>query len=163
MKLNLGCGRKQFHKEGWVNVDANLACEPDVFLNVAEIDIVWPWKDNSVTQAIADNLIEHFGWGPHGEDLLMWFMNEAHRVIKPTGTLWIRVPDFERWPWGAIRDPTHRRYFVGGSFDYWDGGHQTWKNYGQFYGYKPWEMLAKVEAFAPHGHAFLDVTQRPIK
>ena len=153
VKLLLGAGKDR--KDDWLTVDKLTHLKPDVAWDLTRAP--WPWEKNSVERAEADNLIEHVGWGPDGEDLLMVFMNEAHRVIQPGGALWIRVPDFKYWPGGALKDPTHRRYFISNSFDYWNGEHQTYKVYGSSYGYKPWSI--KIES----DKRFLTVTQRPIK
>ncbi len=158
MKINLGSGHAR--REGWINVDRLACVNPDVICDITKTP--WPWEDSTVERIDADNLFEHIGWGRDGEDLLMLAMNEAHRIIQPGGVLWFRVPDFERWPVGALRDPTHRRYFVKGSMDYWIHGHQTYTNYGRFYGYKPWSVDVKI--YVPSkGRTFLDVTQVPVK
>lgn len=161
-KLNLGCGIKKFHLAGWVNIDNNPACDPDFRFDVS----VAPWprvETNSVIEIKADNLLEHIGWGPLGEDLLAAFMNEAHRVLLPDGKLWFKVPDVELWPYGAFRDPTHRRFFTAGSPDYWNGNHHTHQNYGKSYGYLPW-VIHRIERVAtPSKQHFLEVTQSPMK
>ncbi len=158
MKLNLGSGHAK--REGWVNVDRLSCVNPDVMLDITKAP--WPWEDSCVERIDADNLFEHIGWGPGGEDLLMLTMNQAHRILMPGGILWFRVPDFRRWPVGALRDPTHRRYFVTESMDYWMDGHQTHKNYGKSYGYKPWKIQVKL--YRPNAErTFLDVTQIPVK
>jgi len=160
-RLNLGCGYPKFHKKGWINVDFNSACKPDALLNVATEP--WPWRDSTIDEASCDNLVEHIGWGPNGEDLLMHFMNECHRVLKPDGKLWWRSPDAERWFWGAARDPTHKRFIVAGVADYWNTDHQTHRNYGKAYGYKPWNIIS-VDVVKPRpDQSFLDFTQRPHK
>jgi len=153
MKLLLGAGRD--HRDGWVSVDQMAGVKPDVTWNLTIAP--WPWQDNSVDRAEADNLLEHVGWGQDGEDLLMTFMNEAHRVLRPEGILLIRVPDFKNWPEGALKDPTHRRYFVPATFNYWDIEHPTYKNYGSSYGYKPWRVKVETD------RRFLTATQRPHK
>ena len=141
MKLLLGAGKDR--RDGWISVDKLASLKPDVTWDLTIAP--WPWQDESVEYAEADNLAEHIGWGPNGEDLLMVFMNEAHRVIMPGGQLLIRVPDFRYWLDGAVKDPTHRRYFVSSSFDYWKADHQTYKNYGSFYGYKPWNVNIETD------------------
>jgi len=154
MNLHLGSGYQ--YRVGWVNVDKLSSVKSDVQHDLTRAP--WPWPDSSIDRAEADNLVEHIGWSAENEDLLMVFMNQAHRVLKPGGQLWIRVPDFEHWPVGALRDPTHRRYFVAGSFDYWMADHVTYKNYGSKYGYLPWKIQI-VRSM----QRFLDVTQTPVK
>ncbi len=158
MKINLGSGN--LRREGWVNVDRLACVNPDIVCDITKMP--WPWDESVAERIDADNLLEHVGWGSDGEDLLMVVMNEAHRILIPGGVMWFRVPDFERWPVGALRDPTHRRYFVKGSMDYWTADHPTHHNYGKFYGYKPWGV--RVKLYTPGaGRSFLDVTQIPIK
>jgi len=166
MKLNWGCGVKKFHMEGWVNLDNRQSCMPDVLWDITDT----PWcidgrkiRENSVAAIRADNLLEHIGWGNDGKDILMHVLNEAHRVMRVGGVFWIRVPDAVRWPWGAFRDPTHRRYFCDGSFDYWDGNHFTYKNYGRSYGYKPWRVGPRRSVKQGKDAFFLEVEMFPIK
>jgi len=152
--LLLGAGKNR--RNGWISVDKLASLKPDVVCDLTMAP--WPWADNSVERAEADNLVEHIGWGPGSEDLLMVFMNEAHRVIQPGGVLWVRTPDFKHWPEGALKDPTHRRWFVTGSFDYWKAENMTYKVYGSSYGYKPWN-ISSIET----DRRFLTVTQTPCK
>lgn len=153
MNLLLGSGRDK--RDGWISVDKLATSEPHIVCDLTKAP--WPWGNNTVDRAEADNLLEHIGWGPDGDDLLMVFMNEAHRVIKPGGVFLIRVPDFQYWPEGAMKDPTHRRYFVSGSFNYWQADHRTWKEYGSAYGYKPWRIDLRTD------RRFLTANQQPIK
>ena len=161
LKLNLGCGLPKSHKPGWVNVDSNPVCRPDILLDIATGR--WPWANNSVGEAVMDNLAEHIGWDGLGRDLLCHALNEAHRVLSPLGVMFIRVPDAQAWFYGAVRDPTHRRLFVPGSFDYWNYAHQTHKNYGRGYGYLPWHILSCTSVKAVGDQVFIEARQSPIK
>lgn len=77
--LNIGCG--SIRLDGWIGVDAY--GEPDVKhdLNVTP----WPFKDNSVDKILAAHVFEHLDnwWGA--------FL-ECVRILKPLGTLEVRVP-----------------------------------------------------------------------
>lgn len=165
IQINLGCGMKQFHKPGYVNVDMRHNCQPDVQHDITISP--WPFDTNSAVLIEADNILEHIGYGTRGEDLLCTVLNEAHRVLVSDplnpGRLWFRVPDFLSWPYGAIRDPTHRRFFCAGSVDYWDQSHQTHRNYGASYGYKPWIILNKKIVPGNGDQRFLEVVQAPAK
>lgn len=159
IRLNLGCGRQKL--PDWINCDNNPLVKPDELFNLL---LYWPFADNTVDRMRADNIFEHIGWGPSNEDQLMAVMNEAHRVLKPGGVLWWKSPDAEKWPKGALRDPTHRRGIVDTSADYWNHSHQTYRNYGKFYGYKPWTIKVK-RTYGPKGteQVFLEFTQKPVK
>lgn len=84
-------------------------------LPVAGIDVVtdlnneWPFKDNTYESIIAIHLIEHLN------DLLH-FMSEAHRVLKPGGTLYIETPIAGEDPDLEFADPTHIRCYRPHSF-----------------------------------------------
>jgi hypothetical protein len=174
MKLNLGCGFDKL--DGWVNVDNNWKVNPDKYLDVTHVP--WQFTDaasgpeqeivspDSVQYIRADNLFEHLA--THPQDELMIVLNECWNVLKRGGELWMRVPDFTRWPEGALRDPTHCRFFVETSFDYWDFQSETWKQYGSQYGYLPWKIIGKKifenPTWKPGLKAFFwDVTMEPYK
>ena len=176
MKINWGCGVQRFHMNGWVNADIKEACQPDWLQDITYIKWIGPppnrgyTKDNSVSHMRADNLLEHIGWGdPHGTlrdlnlDMLMVVLNEAHRVMKPDGQFWIRVPCVLNWSWGAFRDPDHKRFFCEGTFDYWKNGHQTYLNYGKSYGYLPWKVETKLFENPANQAVFVDAFMEPVK
>jgi predicted SAM-dependent methyltransferase len=55
MKLNLGCG---FNKlDGFVNVDKQAACQPDMVLDLERLP--WPFEDASVSEVAAFHVLEH--------------------------------------------------------------------------------------------------------
>jgi len=176
IKINLGCGRKRFHKQGYINIDVSPGCEPDVLLDVEHDPL--PYADNTATEIVADNLFEHF------EDLV-FVLNECHRVLMMGGRLWFRVPAADRFEyatehaphgvdkrneaikivmWGAFRDPTHKKFFCEGTFDYWNAEHPTFKNYGgPSYNFKPWTVDLKVTHNPSNGLFFYDAMQFPVK
>jgi len=162
MKLNLGCGAQRFHRSGWVNVDSNPACEPDVLLDVG-CSSGWPWDDNAVDEIRCDNLLEHLD-----NDQFLRCLNEAWRVLDRGGVFWLRVPNAKLWPDGAFGDPTHRRFFVDKSFQYFDGACPTWRDYGASYGFQPWKLVKKSDYSAPDprgdvGKAFFEREYTPVK
>ncbi len=96
MKLNLGCGR--FPKAGFVNVDREAM--PGVDL-VHDLDrMPYPFADASCDVIEADHVLEHLGQ-------VFAVMAELHRMLKPGGTLRLRVPHFSR----GFSHPEHRRGF----------------------------------------------------
>ena len=106
-KLELGSGK--FPREGFTGID---------IIDFGN-NIVWDLEkglpsdieSNSVEEIVADNVLEHV------KDLIQ-LMNDCNRVLVKGGTFEIIVPLFPTI--GAIKDPTHVRFFVEESFDYFD-------------------------------------------
>jgi predicted SAM-dependent methyltransferase len=71
---------------------------------VTDLNEPWPIPSNSYESIIAIHLIEHL------KDLLH-FMSEAHRVLKPGGTLYIETPIAGEDPDLEFADPTHVRCY----------------------------------------------------
>ena len=96
VKLNLGCG---FTKRiGWINVDKYDNCEPDV---VHDLNVFpYPWDDNSVDAIEMFHVLEHLEdwWGALGE---------CARILRPGGSIEIRVPDASSDDALCCRDHNH--------------------------------------------------------
>ena len=84
-KLNLGCGID--YKEGFVNVDFHSHIKIDVEhdLNV----LPYPFNDGEFDYIYASHILEHL-------DKPFVIITELHRILKPGGTLHIKVPHFSR-------------------------------------------------------------------
>ncbi len=92
IKLNLGCGSDL--KEGYINIDVvrefgSLSSDKKPFL-VCNLSESLPFKDESVDEIIAKDILEHF-------DKYMAHIVFADwvRVLKIGGRIFIRVPDFD--------------------------------------------------------------------
>ena len=81
IKLNLGCGDNK--RPGYVNVD--VCGSPDVVCDLSAFP--WPWGTNSVDEMRAEHFLEHV------DDYAATIL-EIHRILKPGGLLWFRVPHF---------------------------------------------------------------------
>jgi len=81
MKLNLGCGDKK--KDGYLNVD--ICGTPDLLCDLSSFP--WPWADNSADEVFSERFLEHV------EDYAKTML-EIHRILKPGGTIWFKVPHF---------------------------------------------------------------------
>jgi ubiquinone/menaquinone biosynthesis C-methylase UbiE len=129
MKINLGCG---FNKiPGYVNIDSCPLVKPDevvdlekrimrckgqrdetgqILPNIFEVTHqILDYPSNSVEEVMATHILEHI----HN---LIPLMNEIYRVLKPGGTLKIRVP--HSLSLEATQDPTHVRFFNQNSWQY---------------------------------------------
>lgn len=81
--LHLGCGTKQL--AGFINIDGNLFRKTNLWLDLCN---GLPFADNTVASAYASHVFEHFY-----PDELDRILNECHRVLRPSGSLRIVVPD----------------------------------------------------------------------
>lgn len=120
--LQLGCGIRpmpdavnhdRIKHSDWVDVAHDLDVLP------------WPFETESFDKIIALDVMEHL----HLE--VKEWLDECHRILKPGGSLVLRLPAFDNpvsW-----RDPTHRRVFHPETFDFWDKSRQLHKDYGFFY------------------------------
>jgi len=102
LRLNLGCGTKQF--EGFVNVDKVQLPGVDAIADLEEKR--WPWDDNSIEEIRAYHIIEHIR-EPYD------FVQECRRILKPGGILDLRFPHRKHHTAYVI---THRNRFDEYSF-----------------------------------------------
>ena len=90
LKLNLGGAGEGFvdsKVDGFLCVDLREGPETDVVCNVSDLK---PFEDNSVETVFASQILEHFPIERTVEVLREW-----RRVLKPGGTLYVSVPDFD--------------------------------------------------------------------
>jgi hypothetical protein len=107
MKLNLGCGQHKI--DGYVNVDAIAAAQPDVVHNL-EIT-PWPWPDSSVDEIVMRHSLEHMG---AETKTFFAIMQELYRVCRDGAPIYIHVPDPRHNSY--LSDPTHVRPIIPGLF-----------------------------------------------
>lgn len=119
--LDLGCGARP--REGYEGVD--LYPNPGVEHVVDLFKFPWPWADQSVDGLCSSHFLEHLPAQEvrqvgryFGKDMLVVFMDEAYRVLKPGCAFEIIVPSGRSDR--AFQDPTHRRFFVPASFLYYN-------------------------------------------
>lgn len=85
MKLNIGCGYA--YLPGWVNLDADPACRPDVLARAWDL----PLGTACAEQVQALQLAEHLGFFK-----ARYFLSECWRVLAPGGRLLLETPDIEK-------------------------------------------------------------------
>ncbi len=114
LKLNIGCGRKQL--AGYVNVDNNPLCQPDVFCDLDQG--LKPFADQSVAYLRAEHVLEHL-------DDLMFSLEEMYRISQDGATWEIMVPHYSY----GFAHPFHKRGFSFAFFDLFD--RRNPESYGQ--------------------------------
>ncbi len=88
--INTGSGQRPFTSfpdEGavWVNIDCNPKWKPDI---VADWNNLSMFNDSMVDIVVSHHSLEHVGCGDGDA-----FIKEAHRILKPHGSLIVIVPD----------------------------------------------------------------------
>jgi hypothetical protein len=115
LKLDLGAGLRP--REGFQSVDLYA---PDAQWRIDLLQMPWPWDSDSVDELHCSHFLEHIPLDVDrsGKDLLIAFMDEAWRVLKPGREFTVIVPNARSNR--AFQDPTHRRFFVGETFSYFN-------------------------------------------
>ncbi len=86
--INVGSGQRPFdNKQGWINVDVQDKEHPDILAEGTGL----PFKDNFADYVCLHQILEHYGCG-ESDGLI----EEAHRVLKPEGSLLVFVPDIKK-------------------------------------------------------------------
>ncbi len=99
LKLNLGCGYNKL--DGYINVDIDKKCKPDV---ITDLEKKLPFKDSSVDEIIMFHVLEHLGQDTKTY-LNIW--KEFYRILKDQGVIKITVPHYQHE--NFHHDPTHVR------------------------------------------------------
>ena len=100
LKLNLGCGNRKI--EGFLNVDSQPGCQPDMVLDLEATP--WPWADDSVDEVQLIHVLEHLGQAPA---VYLGIMRELWRVCCDGAHVHIMVPHPRSDEY--LNDPTHVR------------------------------------------------------
>lgn len=98
VRLNLGCGLKHQHMDGFINIDNRPEVEPDL---ICDISKGLPYEDNTVDEVLALDFIEHLE-----RHEVIFLMDEIYRVLKPNGIFYHRTPSSDGR--GCWQDPTHK-------------------------------------------------------
>jgi predicted SAM-dependent methyltransferase len=85
-KLNLGCGAEKL--DGWINIDWDIACKPDMRLDLSK-DL--PFETGSVDYIISEDFIVQLDL-----DGGKRFLRECRRILRPDGVMRILTPGLEK-------------------------------------------------------------------
>lgn len=111
MKLNIGCGYNK--KDGYLNVDSDASCNPDLVLNLESHP--WPFEDSTISEVVADHVLEHLGATPK-DWINVW--KELWRVCKNDAIIHVTVPHPRHDNY--LVDPTHVRPVFPGTISLFD-------------------------------------------
>ena len=72
LKINFGCGKEKL--KGYVNVDNDKGCNPDVLYDLNKFP--YPFKTNSIEEIYSKFVVEHL-------ENPQQFLRECYRILKP--------------------------------------------------------------------------------
>lgn len=84
VKINMGCGWRDFGDD-WIHIDSGDYSHLD-YHSITNLDF---FENNSIDLIYASHVIEYFD-----REQVVDLLNEWKRVLKPTGTLRLAVPNF---------------------------------------------------------------------
>lgn len=106
-KLNLGCFAD--HKEGYVNIDIDPNCAPDLVADALKLHML---PDLSCSEILSSHLLEHFY-----EHEVIPALNEWNRLLICGGKLIVIVPDVQKvcqdWHAGKLSEDVVLAGFIG--------------------------------------------------
>jgi len=134
LALELGSGaRPTPSNEDMKVIHLDIVEGPEVDI-VADLNHGIPLPSNVFDMIIAMDVVEHL------HDVVQ-IINEMHRVLKPDGICYIRVPK-----WGGVShriDPTHVRGFELTSFDFFDDATDFGALNGRLYTPRRWRIVRR--------------------
>ena len=130
--LNLGCGLD--YREGWDNWDFSSHVKTDAVVSIGKDR--FPADDETYDEIFCSGVLEQIG----ANQEFLYALNECHRVLKKGGAMTVHVPHAGYRI--AFRDPFTRRYFLPGTFEYFQQSAKRYEKFGSVYGFKPWNILS---------------------
>lgn len=122
LKLNLGCGKSRMG--GFINCDLEKSENTDLEFDLQER---WPFRKETVSEIYCSHTLEHI-------QNHMKFFEEAYRVMKPFGTMVLRMP--HGMSSTSMADVTHLRPWYPESFTCFQPGYDVCSR-GNHYEYSP--------------------------
>jgi predicted SAM-dependent methyltransferase len=83
LKVHFGCGQQNL--KGWVNVDFDPSCKPDL---IADLRRYLPFRSLTIDYIHSEDFIEHLELGN-----VFGFFEECHRILKEGGVMRVLTPD----------------------------------------------------------------------
>ncbi|HWQ94628.1 MAG TPA: methyltransferase domain-containing protein [Gammaproteobacteria bacterium] len=94
-KINFGCGQGKL--SGWINVDLDVSCHPDV---VADLVKQLPFANATVDFIHSEDFISQLTLAQGYQ-----FLRECRRILRPSGVMRLLTPDLERFARKYLQEP----------------------------------------------------------
>lgn len=140
--LDLGCGDSKLKSEDDVVVGLDICNLPGVDVVYDFNKLPLPFDDNTFDKIHADQVMEHVGD-------LHETMKECYRILKPKGTIEIKVPHYPHFD--AFSNAQHKRFFTYYTMDSWESSNKRHNIYANGVNFKyvsrelqfikPWRWL----------------------
>jgi len=140
-KLHVGCGND--YRSDFINLDYGKRHKTDVEFDLENIPLArLPFPGDRFEHMLMSHVLEHLS-NP------LAVMQELHRVMKPGGTIEIHVPYGSSD--NAFEDPTHKRNYFLGSWQYFSQAAYQRADYG----YRgDWRITNRTLRIAKHSPAY---------
>lgn len=141
--FNIGSGQRPFTdtpEVAWINVDCQSRWNPDIVCDGSSIPEA---DDECADYVVLHHVLEHYGCG-EGLDLI----KEAHRVLKPGGSLLVFVPNIRalaaRWLAGELTTQIYTTNLYGAYMGDEADRHKwgfDWQSLNEFLSTLPWSQV----------------------
>lgn len=95
LKVNLGCGETQY--DGWLNVDFDPACRPDMLVDLSK---PLPFATGSADFLFSEDFLMQLDY-----EGARFFLAECRRVLKPKGVFRLLMPDLRKLVESYLHQP----------------------------------------------------------
>jgi predicted SAM-dependent methyltransferase len=87
MKIHFGCGYNKLN--GWINVDLDQSCKPDVIANLSQ---GLPFKSRSIDYIHSEDFVDQLEL-----ETAYHFLKECHRILKEGGVMRVLTPNLHQF------------------------------------------------------------------
>jgi SAM-dependent methyltransferase len=131
--LCLGCGNSPLKTEGAINHDLRLDPKRPWVTVAWDLNVLpWPWENGAFDEIVASAVLEHL------QINLLMSLNECWRILKPGGTIWIKLPYCRAEQ--SYDDVTHYWRISLHSFDVFDPDTKNGQKY-TFHTDRKWKIV----------------------
>lgn len=95
VNINFGCGQGKL--EGWINVDLDSSCQPEV---VADLSATLPFQTACAGLLYSEDFIVQLDL-----DCAYLFLQECYRILEPGGIMRLLTPDLEKFARAYLYQP----------------------------------------------------------